>query len=155
MHAQSYGLVDSSSSEESESLCSRYALGILSPRSYHRFNQKQDLLWSNSVSIHTCDKQIRLSLCPYLLFWINHDEPFHLQDLISNSHYCLSYNSYDVSSENVVLNHLIIPYLIFFFILVTCLFDIVLIWWGEFCLGHSWELKSTYSVYSWSSYKEY
>ena len=53
---------------------------------------------------------------------------FHFQDLISNSPYCLSYNSYDVSSENLVLNHLIIPYLIFFFILITCLFDIVLIW---------------------------
>ena len=42
-------------------------------------------------------------------------KPFHFQDLISNSPYCLPYNSYDVSSENVVLNHLIILYLIFFF----------------------------------------
>ena len=55
-------------------------------------------------------------------------KPFHFQDLISKSPYCLPNNSYDVSSENVVLNHLIIPYLIFFFILITCLFDIVLIW---------------------------
>ena len=55
-------------------------------------------------------------------------KPFHFQDLICNSPYCLPNNSYDVSSENVVLNHLVIPYLIFFFILITCLFDIVLIW---------------------------
>ena len=55
-------------------------------------------------------------------------KPFHFQDLISNSPYCLPNNYYDVSSENVVLNHLIIPYLIFFFVLITCLFDIVLIW---------------------------
>ena len=40
---------------------------------------------------------------------------FHFQDLICNSPYCLPNNSYDVSSENVVLNHLIIPFLIFFF----------------------------------------
>ena len=30
-------------------------------------------------------------------------------DLISNSPYYLSYNSYDVSSENLVLDQLIIP----------------------------------------------
>ena len=42
-------------------------------------------------------------------------KPFHFQDLICNSPYCLPNNSYDVSSENVVLNHLIIPFLIFFF----------------------------------------
>ena len=73
------------------------------------FNQKQDLLWSNSVGIHTCDEQIRLALCPCLLFWINHDEPFHLQDLISNSPYCLPYNSYTAGLESLVFNQLIIP----------------------------------------------
>ena len=36
-------------------------------------------------------------------------KPFHSQDLISNSPYCLPYNSYDVSSENLVLDQLIIP----------------------------------------------
>ena len=35
--------------------------------------------------------------------------PFHSQDLISNSPYYLSYNSYDVSSENLVLDQLRIP----------------------------------------------
>ena len=35
--------------------------------------------------------------------------------LINNSPYCLSYNSYDVSSDNLVLDQLIIP----FFRLVT------------------------------------
>ena len=37
------------------------------------------------------------------------------------------HNSYNVSSENVVLDQLIIPKLIFFFILITYLVDIVLI----------------------------
>ena len=37
------------------------------------------------------------------------------------------YNSYNVSSENLVLDQLIIPKLIVFFFLITCLVDIVLI----------------------------
>ena len=49
----------------------------------------------------------------------------------SNFPYSLPYNSYDISSENLVLNQLIIPKLIFLFILITCLFDSVLIWYGE------------------------
>ena len=53
--------------------------------------------------------------------------PFHFQDLISNSPYYLPYNSYDVSLENLVLDQLIIPWLIFFSILITYLLDIVLI----------------------------
>ena len=50
-----------------------------------------------------------------------------LPDQICNSLYCQPYNSYNVSSENLVLDQLIIPKLIFFFILITYLFDIVLI----------------------------
>ena len=50
-------------------------------------------------------------------------EPFYSQDLINNSPYCLPCNSYDVSLENLVLNQLIIPKLIFFFILSTRLLD--------------------------------
>ena len=46
-------------------------------------------------------------------------------DLSSDSFYCLSFNSYDVSSENFVLDQLITPWYIFFFILITCLFDVV------------------------------
>ena len=34
--------------------------------------------------------------------------PFHYQDLISYSPYCLPHNSYDVSSENLVLDQLMI-----------------------------------------------
>ena len=56
---------------------------------------------------------------PYLLH-VSKDE-------ICNSPYCQPYNSYDVSSENLVLDQLIIPKLIFFFILITYLVDIVLI----------------------------
>ena len=50
-----------------------------------------------------------------------------LLDQICNFLYCQYYNSYDVSSENLVLDQLIIPKLIFFFILITYLVDIVLI----------------------------
>ena len=51
----------------------------------------------------------------------------YLPDQICNSHYCQPYNSYNVSSENLILDQLIIPKLIFFFILITYLVDIVLI----------------------------
>ena len=50
-----------------------------------------------------------------------------LLDQICNFPHCQHYNSYDVSSENLVLDQLIIPKLIFFFILITYLVDIVLI----------------------------
>ena len=50
-------------------------------------------------------------------------ECFHSLDLISNSPYCLSYNSYDVSLENLVLDQPTVP-LIFFSVLISCLFDI-------------------------------
>ena len=45
--------------------------------------------------------------------------------------YCLPYSYCDVSLENLVLDQLIIPLLIFSYILITCLFDIVLTLWGE------------------------
>ena len=48
-------------------------------------------------------------------------------DQICNSPYCQPYNSYNVSSENLVLVQQIIPKLTFFFILITYLVDIVLI----------------------------
>ena len=50
-----------------------------------------------------------------------------LLDQTWNSLYCQTYNSYDGSSQNVVLDQLIVPKLIFFFILNTYLVDIVLI----------------------------
>ena len=50
-----------------------------------------------------------------------------LPDQICNSPYCQPYNSCNVGSENLVLDQLIIPKLIFFFILITYLVDIVLI----------------------------
>ena len=52
-------------------------------------------------------------------------------DQIHNSPYHQPYNSYNVSSENLVLDQLIIPKEIFFFILITCLVDAVLILSGE------------------------
>ena len=54
-------------------------------------------------------------------FWVNA-----LPDTISNSPYCLSCNW-----ENLVLDQFIIPKLKIFFILITCLLDIVLILKGE------------------------
>ena len=60
-----------------------------------------------------------------------------LLDQICNSPYCQPYNSYNVSSEDSVLDQLIIPKLIFFFVLITYLIDIVLISKGEIL---SWSL---------------
>ena len=40
---------------------------------------------------------------------------------------CQPYNFYNISSENLVLDQLIIPQLIFFFILITYLVDIVFV----------------------------
>ena len=53
------------------------------------------------------------------------------QDLISNSPYHLPYSSCDVSLENLALDQLTISLQIFFFILITCLFAILLILLGE------------------------
>ena len=44
-----------------------------------------------------------------------------------NSPYWQPYNFYNVSSENLVLDQLIIPKLIFFFILITYVVDTVFI----------------------------
>ena len=57
----------------------------------------------------------------------NKQGAFNSQDLISSSLYCLPYSSCDVSLGNLVLDQLIIPLMIFFFILITYLLDIVLI----------------------------
>ena len=54
-----------------------------------------------------------------------------------NFPYCQPYNSYNDSLENLVLNHLFIPKLIFFFILITYLVNIALIFQGEIL---SWSL---------------
>ena len=53
------------------------------------------------------------------------------QNFIGNSPYCRPYNSCDVSLENLELDKLIVPLLIFFFILMTGLLVIVLILLGE------------------------
>ena len=60
-----------------------------------------------------------------------------LPDQICNSPYCQPSNSYNVSSENLVLDQLIIPKLIFFLILINYLVDIVLILLEEIL---SWSL---------------
>ena len=61
-----------------------------------------------------------------------------LPDLIGNFLDSLPYILYDVSSDNLLLDQQIIPLFIVFVILTTCLFDIVLILWGEIL---SWSLK--------------
>ena len=50
-----------------------------------------------------------------------------LPDQIFNSPYCQPYNSCNISSGNLLLDQLIIPKLTFFFILITYLVVIVLI----------------------------
>ena len=50
---------------------------------------------------------------------------------MSNSLYYLPYNSYNVSSDDLLLDQLFITKLIFFFILITFLLDIVSILYGE------------------------
>ena len=57
-----------------------------------------------------------------------------LPDQIFNSPYCQPYNSCNISSGNLLLDQLIIPKLTFFFILITYLVVIVLIFWGEILL---------------------
>ena len=84
-------------------------------------------LVSLSLSTGPYSMVINLKLC-----WSSNP-----QDLISNSLYCQPYSSCDVSLENLVLAQLIIPQLIFFFILVTCLLDFALILSGEIL---SWSL---------------
>ena len=71
-------------------------------------------------------------LCIYLsmkLFFLQGKDNTNLnyQDLSSNSLYCLTYNSFNVNLENLILDQLKIPYLIFYFIFVTSMHDIVLI----------------------------
>ena len=56
---------------------------------------------------------------------------------VIKSPYCPPYSSCDVSLENLVLDQLIIPVIDIFFILITCLLDIVLILLGEIL---SWSL---------------
>ena len=46
---------------------------------------------------------------------------------MTNSPYCLPHYLYDASLENLELDQPVVPQLIFFFILITCLLDIVLI----------------------------
>ena len=71
------------------------------------------------------------------LRWRTDCQPFNSQDLVSNSPYCLPYSSCHVSLENLVLEQLIIPSLVFCVILITCVLDIVLILKGEIL---SWSL---------------
>ena len=60
-----------------------------------------------------------------------------LPDQICNSLYCQPYSSYNVNSENLVLDQLIIPKLIYFFIHISYLLDSVLILYREIV---SWSL---------------
>ena len=81
---------------------------------------------------------------------------FHYQDLISNSPYCLPYNSYDVNSENLALDQLKISALTFFFILMTCLLDIILILEGDILSWPVMELRVKYLLLiNYSSVKQY
>ena len=67
---------------------------------------------------------------------------------MGNSPYCLPYNLRDVRLGNLELDQSIIPLFIFFFILITCLLNIVLIMLGEILsrslmglTGLKWEIS--------------
>ena len=67
---------------------------------------------------------------------------------MGNSPYCLPYNLRDVRLGSLELDQSIIPLLIFFFILITCLLNIVLIMLGEILsrslmglTGLKWEIS--------------
>lgn len=66
--------------------------------------------------------------------------PFHSQLFIINSPFCLPHSSYDVSLENLILDQLIVPLLIFLFFS-----DHLCAWYctdkEKFCLEHLWELN--------------
>ena len=84
---------------------------------YLFISKKQQLTRQNAIQQHV---HMTFSVHP-----CRHDVltvPFTLQ-LTSNSHYCLQY----VGFKNLVLDQLILPQIVFFFILITCLLDIVLI----------------------------
>ena len=75
---------------------------------------------------------------PYKAFFYKHlTLSPHDLNKSSNSHYHLQYNSYNVSLENLVLDQLIIPWLIFNFLLITTVLDFVLMLLGEIL---SWSL---------------
>ena len=91
--------------------------------------------WYSTQSVHV----LCFLNCGLIFFWkFIHIFPYvprsstrvltlQLPDQICNSSYCQPYDSYNVSSENLVLDQLIIPKLIFFSFLITYLVDIVLI----------------------------
>lgn len=76
-------------------------------------------------SVHNCEDRF------YIRFFngsANLRFPFiYSQYLISISPYCQLHNFLDISLENLVLDQLIIPLTDIFLILVTCLFDILLV----------------------------
>ena len=97
-------------------------------------------------------KQVCVQLGVLMILFL----PFHHQDLISNSPYCLPYNSYDVNSENLALDQLKIPALTFFFILITCLLDIILILEGHILSWPVMELRvKSLLLINYSSLKQY
>ena len=70
---------------------------------------------------HQCSSTVSLKTYPFIHLTLK------LPDQICNSLYCQPYSSYNVNSENLVLDQLIIPQLIYFFIHITNLLDSVLI----------------------------
>ena len=63
-----------------------------------------DIYYNLKMCCYFLFKVIKYAGLAHAVFW-----PFHPQDLIRNSPYCLLYNSYDVNMENLVLDQLMIP----------------------------------------------
>ena len=83
------------------------------------------------------------SCCPAVIFVIS-PWSFHLQELFSNSPYCLEDNSFDSCLKNLVLDQLVID-IFLLFSSVACL--ILYGYYREkFCLGQSCELEGYISL---------
>ena len=65
-------------------------------------------------------------------------KPYHSQGLMSNYPCCLPFNSYDTTSENLVVNQLLILQFMFSFILSLVWLILYRYSKEKFCLGHFW-----------------
>ena len=84
----------------------------------------QPVPWFSTVFDH--DMGFAGTYCLYdRLLSADEELTLSLPDQICNSPYCQPSNSYNASSETLVLDQLIIPKLIFFLILINHLVDIV------------------------------
>ena len=88
--------------------------------------EKLDTGHSQGIFVSTYNNTFTFSESKFFFYPLYEFNPL-TPDQICNSPYCQPYNSYNVTSGNLLLVQLIIPKLTFFFILITYLVVIVLI----------------------------